>query len=455
MIDRHVVCLLALSVILSLSSIFQMGYANAYPNTAVNSFRTYLNESQNGQITEKTFTWVWSAVLNVYFIGFIAGSMIAVPLADHIGRKCEVLKISSIAHSCSAIYSLEHVLHYNSTPNRSILCEPLQESAPVSVRGLMSFNAEMAFVVTNMLGALAGVRSVLGGHLSWLVGWVPGRILCVQLCLGLRKRDLAEKSVHFYHGMSYRRPKFSPLMRRKLRKRCCTKNMCGLDCCLVCALAPNQRLSALKTTLQATTSIWPILYYSTEFLIRANIDEDTAELTSTVMLFVSCISTVIGMVAVERQPRRRLLLGCGFVNMSALALFVLCSQLQPAWDDAKYGCIVAVVLHGISYSFALGPISWFITAELVPLEFRALCQSVALSLNQTIALILCFVTLPLYDEVGSSILLALFVVPGLMAMFYLLAYLPETRSRNIDEIIMDLKGRNKSTVEMSDQADQL
>lgn len=36
-----------------------MGYANAYPNTAVNSFRTYLNESQNGQITEKTFTWVW------------------------------------------------------------------------------------------------------------------------------------------------------------------------------------------------------------------------------------------------------------------------------------------------------------------------------------------------------------------------------------------------------------
>lgn len=54
----------------------------------------------------------------------------------------------------------------------------------------MSFNAEMAFVVTNMLGALAGVRSVLGGHLSWLVGWVPGRILCVQLCLGLSVEDL-------------------------------------------------------------------------------------------------------------------------------------------------------------------------------------------------------------------------------------------------------------------------
>lgn len=270
------------------------------------------------------------------------------------------------------------------------------------------------------------------------------------LLIKRRKRDLAEKSVHFYHGVDELQ---TAKVLTSYEKEAQEANGTIKEMLYKKHVRSGLLLGVIA--LQATTSIWPILYYSTEFLIRANIDEDTAELTSTVMLFVSCTSTVIGMVAVERQPRRRLLLGCGFVNMSALALFVLCSQLQPAWDDAKYGCIVAVVLHGISYSFALGPISWFITAELVPLEFRALCQSVALSLNQTIALILCFVTLPLYDEVGSSILLALFVVPGLMAMFYLLAYLPETRSRNIDEIIMDLKGRNKSTVEMSDQADQL
>ncbi|PIO55043.1 hypothetical protein TELCIR_23576, partial [Teladorsagia circumcincta] len=47
-----------------------------------------------------------------------------------------------------------------------------KESAPVSLRGLMSFNAEMAFVVTNMLGALAGMGSVLGTKLGWLVGSV-------------------------------------------------------------------------------------------------------------------------------------------------------------------------------------------------------------------------------------------------------------------------------------------
>ncbi|KAK6041418.1 hypothetical protein COOONC_21077 [Cooperia oncophora] len=160
------------------------------------------------------------------------------------------------------------------------------------------------------------------------------------------------------------------------------------------------------------------------------------------------------MVAVEHYPRRLLLLSCGFLNMSALMLFVLSAQLQNIWDACKYGCIAAVVLHGISYSFALGPISWFITAELVPLQYRALCQSLALSSNQAIALILCFVTLPLYDKVGSLVLLPLFVIPGLAAMFYLLLYLPETRSRNIDEVILELKGGIKSSAEPSPQTAQ-
>ncbi|KAK6041419.1 hypothetical protein COOONC_21076 [Cooperia oncophora] len=145
------------------------------------------------------------------------------------------------------------------------------------------------------------------------------------------------------------------------------------------------------------------------------------------------------MVAVEHYPRRLLLLSCGFLNMSALMLFVLSAQLQNIWDACN---------------FALGPISWFITAELVPLQYRALCQSLALSSNQAIALILCFITLPLYDKIGSLVLLPLFVIPGLAAMFYLLLYLPETRSRNIDEVILELKGGIKSSAEPSPQTAQ-
>jgi len=50
-------------------------------------------------------------------------------------------------------------------------------------------------------------------------------------------------------------------------------------------------------------------------------------------------------------------------------------------------------------SFALGPIAWFITAELVPQSHRSLTQSIALSFNQLMSLVLGFVTLPAYDLV--------------------------------------------------------
>lgn len=39
-------------------------------------------------------------------------------------------------------------------------------------------------------------------------------------------------------------------------------------------------------TLQVTTSIWPMLYYSTEFLSRVNISYENAELISTTMLVI-------------------------------------------------------------------------------------------------------------------------------------------------------------------------
>ncbi|KAK6041417.1 hypothetical protein COOONC_21078, partial [Cooperia oncophora] len=89
----------------------------------------------------------------------------------------------------------------------------LQESAPVSLRGLMSFNAEMAFVVTNMLGALAGMGSVLGTKLGWLVGLacIPAMFSILMalyfhdsprfLLVKRKKRKMAEESVEFYHGI--------------------------------------------------------------------------------------------------------------------------------------------------------------------------------------------------------------------------------------------------------------
>ena len=102
-------------------------------------------------------------------------------------------------------------------------------------------------------------------------------------------------------------------------------------------------------SMQITTAIWPVIYYSTEFLRRANVDYELAETFSSAMLVVSTISTIIGMIVMEKFSRRNLFIIISSINTSALILFVICAQLQPYVDVIKYGCVVAIFFHGVTY----------------------------------------------------------------------------------------------------------
>lgn len=102
-------------------------------------------------------------------------------------------------------------------------------------------------------------------------------------------------------------------------------------------------------SMQLTTAIWPIIYFSTEFLRRANIDYDLSESFSSCMLIISTISTIIGMLVMENFSRRKLFIFVSTINTSALVLFVICSQIQPYVDFVKYGCVLAIFFHGVTY----------------------------------------------------------------------------------------------------------
>uniref|UniRef100_A0A915DSZ8 Major facilitator superfamily (MFS) profile domain-containing protein n=1 Tax=Ditylenchus dipsaci TaxID=166011 RepID=A0A915DSZ8_9BILA len=54
--------LIFLAAAMSFSSIFQMGYSNAYVNTAIESFRLFLNQSLGNDkivMTSSMYTWIW------------------------------------------------------------------------------------------------------------------------------------------------------------------------------------------------------------------------------------------------------------------------------------------------------------------------------------------------------------------------------------------------------------
>ena len=59
------------------------GSGNYYFHKISINFLHHINHFINNQ-----YVFVRSAILNVYFIGFAAGSLLTVPIADKIGRKC-------------------------------------------------------------------------------------------------------------------------------------------------------------------------------------------------------------------------------------------------------------------------------------------------------------------------------------------------------------------------------
>lgn len=96
--------------------------------------------------------------------------------------------------------------------------------------------------------------------------------------------------------------------------------------------------------------------------------------------------------------------------------------------------------HNITFIFsiAVGPIAAFITSELVPQRFRSLVQSIVYGMNTIIIFVLSFITLPLYRLVGVWAFVPLFIIPSCVSLVYLFVRMPETRGREIHEIVEEL-----------------
>lgn len=442
-------------------------FNNAYVNTAMDEFKQFLNESlnkQNIKMSLNSYYWLWSGILNVWFIGFLLGTCIAIPISDIFGRKkglifANCLTSISVIFMGASIYIKSIVLliigrilsALAAGIGMSSLILFLQEIAPLNLRGKLSFYSELSFVLTNAIGAFAGMPAIFGNNLFILImlAFIPSTIVAFLLFFlyetpiflySIKKNENeALNSICFYHGTTDKELQLQFLENNSSQKTEKLSLLFLKDLFSINYLRKGLILGVLS--LQITCSIWPIIYYSTDFLIRCNVNEELAKLFSTIMLIVSVIATFSGQYAVEKFSRRFIFILISGINILALLLFWMFDQIRiySNIDYFKYGCVSAIFLHGISYSFATGPIAWFIEAELIPISHRLLAQTFCLSANHLSALLLTFITLPLYNAIGSHTIFILFVLPASGALIWIYMYLPETKNKTTNEVIEMLK----------------
>ncbi|KAE9547718.1 hypothetical protein FO519_009070 [Halicephalobus sp. NKZ332] len=463
--EKNTVRVFFICFTLSLACNFENGFSATYLNNPIDEFKRFLNESysrRGEEFTEAKYDIIWNIICNIWFVGFFFGIFLSPIINDRFGRKVgfilmnALILLASISRLLSVLfYCPELLIAARVVASISLavayqsLILFLQECAPTRLRGAMSFTSEICIALMSLLGMFIGMDSIFGKNLKLLLGFAIGPSILALIVLFpmhetpkflfiVKKQfKAASKSVKFYQGKKINVD--SVLHEIALEAEQDSESNSSLKEIFT---TPYLRKSVIVScaALQVTVSLWSILLSSTRFLKDSGLEANTAGWASTAMAFTYFLGTSIGAFFVDRFGRRPMILTFLALNTLSLLLFVIFSVLQPQVYWFKYGCLGCFLFYGLSYG-GVGPITWFIPTELVPQRHRSLVQSLCYAINTLIVIIWTFSVLPLFTAIKAYSFLGLYVIPNLICLVYLFFELPETKSREIHEIVSELKGK--------------
>ena len=141
------------------------------------------------------------------------------------------------------------------------------------------------------------------------------------------------------------------------------------------------------------------------------------------------MATVVGMYLIDTFGRKRLMeIGTGM-----MCVFALCISGSYFMGNSLL-TLIFVMAFTISFAFSMGPIPWIVIPELFPTYLRGratgLCVMCLLFANWIIAQF----TPMMIDGLGGGISFAIFAVLDLICLFGIVALVPETMGRTLEEI---------------------
>ena len=172
-----------------------------------------------------------------------------------------------------------------------------------------------------------------------------------------------------------------------------------------------------------------ISYYGPVMFSDLGFAGDTQFLAAASVGGMELVATVVGMYLIDTFGRKRLMeIGTGM-----MCVFALCISGSYFMGNSLLTRIF-VMAFTISFAFSMGPIPWIVIPELFPTYLRGratgLCVMCLLFANWIIAQF----TPMMIDGLGGGISFAIFAVLDLICLFGIVALVPETMGRTLEEI---------------------
>ena len=135
---------------------------------------------------------------------------------------------------------------------------------------------------------------------------------------------------------------------------------------LGCLLQATQQIAAINT----------VMYYSASILVMAGLSDTTSIWLTSLTAAINFIFTVIGVIAITKMSRRRLL----FTSLTTVIISLVMISISFQFISSSVGSVLAVLslcLYLAGFAPGLGTLPWIINSELHPAWCRARAVSLA------------------------------------------------------------------------------
>ncbi|XP_049295285.1 solute carrier family 2, facilitated glucose transporter member 3-like isoform X1 [Anopheles funestus] len=457
------------------------GYNIGVINAPANFIKSWCNdtiyETYGTVFTEGNLETFWSAVVSIFLIGGVIGSLGGAWVADRLGRKRSFLLCGFLLffggvcfQFCQTLSSVEllmigrFVVGLAAGLTTSTVPMYLTELAPLGLRGALGVFCSMGVTGGVVVGQIISLEEIFGTDDHWQFALSFYVILVVMffvpypwlpespkyLFVIRRRHDEAVYELKRVAGSKVR-DEYVREQIEAMRRECTPENdeeACGdgnstadkpkersiwsvlkdptllLPLVLVCALQGGQQLSGINAVFFYSVSIFESVGLSSTDAKFANLGAGCLN------LFVAFFSPIL----MAKFNRRFLSL----TSCAMCAIFLFCLTFIVFFiDDVEwfsYASIVAILLYILFYQIGLGPIPYFIGSELFEVGPRPAAMAMGSLASWGCNFIVAMLFTTLQSAWGAFVFLP-FAFTCVALTVLLKIYLPETRGKHISQIV--------------------
>ncbi|EIA5785274.1 sugar porter family MFS transporter [Staphylococcus pseudintermedius] len=202
-------------------------------------------------------------------------------------------------------------------------------------------------------------------------------------------------------------------------------------------------IGSVFALLQQLIGINAIIYYAPKIFATAGFGESTAILSTVGIGVVNVLVTIFAISIIDKIDRKKLLV-IGNIGMVASLLIMSALIWLIGVNSAAWIILLCLTIFIIFFGVSWGPVLWVMLPELFPMRARGAATGIAALVLSIGSLLVAQFFPVLTDVLQVQQVFLIFAVIGIIAMIFVIKFLPETRGRSLEQIEQDLRARTNA-----------